>query len=129
MRTRVYLLFALSATLLFGCQRLNDERTINLSAGGIQVIEYSEPRYEQKLTIHVGSSPGAPVTVYLVRKDDSEAAQNQMDRNKAPAAPLGGKEMAEDIDLEAMVPAKTAYTLLIRADKKSTEVRVKVTGR
>ena len=128
MRVRVYLSFVLFAAATFGCQRLNDERTFHLPAGGIQSIEYSAPRFAQKLTIDV-VSPGAPVTAYVVKQDESEAAKTTMDAGKAPAAPLVGKESAEEIHLETTVPAKTGYTLLIRADKKSAEVRVKVTGR
>lgn len=128
MNFRVCLMLALFAVSPVACQRLNDERTLTLPAGGIQTIEYSAPRYAQKLTISV-NSPGAPVSVYLVKQEESETARNRMDASKAPDAPMAGKENAEEINLEAIVPATTAYTLLIRADKKRAEVRVKVTGR
>jgi hypothetical protein len=128
MRFRISLMFVLSALLLSGCQRLNDERTIKLMAGAIQAIDYGAPRYAQKLTVNV-SSPGAPVTVYIVRQEDSEAAQNKLDASKAPSDPLAGQEKAEEINLETTVPPNTAFTLLIRADKKTAEVRLKVTGR
>jgi len=35
----------------------------------------------------------------------------------------------EEITLEATVPAKTAYVLLIHSDRKKADVKVKVTGR
>jgi hypothetical protein len=131
MRVRTPSLFVLSAVLLTGCQRLNYEKTFHLEATAVQPIEFSAPTYAQKLTVQV-SSPGAPVTVYVVRvvqPEDATAAQTQMETNQAPADPLAGKEKAEEINLETTVPAKTAYMLLIRADKKAAEVRVKVTGR
>ncbi|HTU17581.1 MAG TPA: hypothetical protein VMG10_05910 [Gemmataceae bacterium] len=131
MKARVCLLLFLAAMLpplLAGCQRLNDERTFTIPPLAIQLIEYSEPRYQQKVTIHI-SSPGAPVTAYLVPAKDKDEAQKQMDNNKAPAAPLAGKEKAEEITLEATVPAKTAFVLMVRADKKKAEVHIKTTGR
>jgi hypothetical protein len=130
MKTRIALLFGCTALLLslVGCQRLNDERTVNLPLGSLSAIEYSAPRYEQKVTV-TASSPGAPVTVYLVRKEESEAAQRLVDGGKAPTTPLAGKEEAEEITLEATVPPKTAYVVILRADKKNAEVKLKVIGR
>jgi hypothetical protein len=52
-----------------------------------------------------------------------------MMENKVPATPLAGKDKAEDITLEATVPAKTGFVLLLRADKKDADVAVKVAGR
>lgn len=130
MKMRACLLLLLTAMLPLtaGCQRLNDERTVTVPTGTIHSLEYSEPRSQQKVTIQI-KSPGAPVTVYLVPKKDSEAAQNRLDQGKTPETPLAGKEKVEEATLEATVPAKTAYVLLLRADKKKAEVHVKVTGR
>jgi hypothetical protein len=130
MNARVCLLLLLAAMmpLLSGCQRLNDERTVHVTAGSVQPIEFDPPRYDQKLTVSV-HSPGAPVTVYLVRQENSEAAQNRMYQGKAPEESLAGKEKVEETTLEATVPAKTAFALLIRADKTTAEVHLKTTGR
>ena len=123
------LLFAAAMLPLFtGCQRLNDERTVSVSFADIHVIEYDSPRYDQKLTIEV-RSPGAPVTVYLVLKENSEAGQKRMNQNKAPEAALAGKDKTEEATLEGTVPAKKGFVLLIRADKKKADVHVKTSGR
>ena len=130
MKARLCLVLFLSAMppLLTGCQRLNDERTVSVSLGDPYSIEYSAPRYEQKVTIQV-SSPGAPVSAYLVAEPDRQAAQLLLNQKKTPEKSLAGKEKAEEFTLEATVPAKTAFVLLIRADKKEAQVRVKATGR
>jgi len=120
-------LFA-GALLTAGCQRLNEERTMSLLPGESKHLIFSAPAYEQKLTVQV-SSPGAPVSAWLVRESDSEAAQDQLQKNKSPDAPLAGKEKAEDITLDTTIPAKTGYILFIRAEQKRAEVKVKVTGR
>jgi hypothetical protein len=130
MSGRACLRLALPAFLLAltGCQRLNDERTVHVPAAGFLGIEYSAPRYGQKLQIQI-RSPGAPVSVYLVREEDREAAESQIAIEKAPASPLASKEKAEDINLEVEVPAKTAYAVLICAHKKDADVHVQVKGR
>jgi hypothetical protein len=130
MKTRSRRSWALLAgmLLLAGCQRLNEERTLHVTVGAVHQIDISPPRFEQKVTARI-SSPGAPVSAYLVRQADSEAAKNRMMENKAPATPLAGKDKAEDITLEATVPAKTGFVLLLRADQKDADVAVKVTGR
>jgi hypothetical protein len=119
---------ALLAVLLAGCQPLKVEKTISIFAGGVEALIFDAPRYDQKVTVQV-SSPGAPVSVYLVRESDMEKAREQMERGKAPSSSLAGKDGAEEISLEATVPAKTEYALLIRADKKTAEAKVKLTGR
>jgi hypothetical protein len=128
MTFRACLTFVLAAALLSGCQRLNYESSAKVPPFGVHRIEFDPPKYAQKITIET-HSPGSPVSVYLVRQEDSDAAQDQLDKDKTPSASLAGKDKSEDITLEATVPAKTAFSLLIRADKKSAEVRVKVTGR
>lgn len=128
MYARISWLSIVLAALPFGCQRLNYEKTFTVQATAVQAIEFSAPNYAQKLTVNV-ASPGAPVTVYVVKQEDGTAAQNRMDAGKAPENALAGKEQAEEIILETTVPAKTGYMLLIRAEKKTAEVRVKVTGR
>jgi hypothetical protein len=114
--------------LTAGCQRLNEERTLSLMPGEFKSLSFSPPSYEQKLTVQV-SSPGAPVSVWLGRESDTEAAQDKLQKEKSPDASLAGKEKAEDITLEATIPAKTGYALYIRAEQKKAEVKVKVTGR
>ena len=50
-------------------------------------------------------------------------------QGKAPPSPLAGKEKAEDISLEATIPAATGFALVCRADKKDAEAKIKVIGR
>ncbi len=130
MRTRLCLMWALLSGmfLLAGCQPLKIEKTMAVPLRGVGSLIVDPPRYEQKVTVQV-SSPGAPVSAYLVRESDMAAAQTLMESGKAPSSPLAGKEKAEDFTLEATVPAKTGYALLLRAEKKNANVKVKVTGR
>jgi hypothetical protein len=129
MNKRACLICALLAALLTaGCQPLKVEKTLSILGGGVEALIFDAPRYEQKLTVQV-SSPGAPVSVYLVRESEMEKARTLMEQGKAPTEPLAGKDGGEEITLEATVPAKTAYALLVRANKVKAEAKVKVTGR
>jgi hypothetical protein len=121
---------ALALLLAAGCrqQRLNVERTVTLEGGlGWKTLEFDPPRSEQKLTVTV-TSPGVPVNAYLVKAADAPALQTALERGQAPTSTLAQKEKAEDIMLEATVPAKTGFTLVLQSNKK-TDAKVKVVGR
>lgn len=129
MSIRAVSVSGLLAVLLLtgGCQPLKYEKSLTVDAGDIQTLTFDPPRYEQKLKVQV-SSPGSPVSVYLVRESEAQAVQQDLNFGKAPASPLAGKDKAEEITLEATIPAKTGFALVIHSKKKA-EVKVNVTGR
>jgi hypothetical protein len=121
------LLLGLLVVTAPGCQRVNHEKTYTIEPGEIKSILFDAPRSEQKVTVQV-SSPGAPVSVYLVTAADEDAALKAASRGSGPAV-LAGKEKAEDISLEAAVPAKTAYAVVLEAHAKKAEAKLRVSGR
>jgi len=130
MKTRSCLSWALLAALLLlaGCQRLDLEKTLHVPVGEVHKLFIDPPRSDQKVTAQI-TSPGAPVSAYLVLESESDAAQKKMMDHEAPAKPLAGKDKAEDITLETTVPAKKGFVLLLRSDTNDADVKVKVTGR
>ena len=118
----------LAALLLASCQPIKVEKSLSIFGGGVEALIFDAPRYDQKLNVQV-SSPGAPVSVFLVRESEMDKAREEMERGKPPATSLAGKAGAEEITLDATVPSGTAYVLLIRADKMKAEAKVKLTGR
>jgi hypothetical protein len=120
------LLLGLLVVTATGCQRVNHEKTYTLEPGEMKSILFDAPRWEQKVTVQV-SSPGTPVSVYLVPAADDEAARRAASRGGS--AVLAGKEKAEDISLEAAVPAKTAYAVVLEAHAKKAEAKLRVSGR
>lgn len=119
---------ALGMPALTGCQPLKVEKSVSVSPREVKSLILDPPRYDQKVTVHL-SSPGAPVSAYLVLESEMTAAQDLMEKEKSPVSPLAGKDKAEDITLEATVPASKGYALLIKAEGKKAEVKVKLTGR
>lgn len=113
--------------LAAGCQRLNYDKTITIDPGAPFTVNWDPPRYDQKLTVTV-TSPGRPVSAYLVKESDQEAATKALQEGKKPPAALASQENAEEINLSATIPAKTGFTLVLVSNRKA-EVRVKVVGR
>jgi len=111
-----------------GCQRLNDERTVHLDPTEIHEMEFDPPRYEQKLTVTVQSS-GFPVSAYLVRTEDKDPAITGLNKDQVLSSVLAKQEKATDMTLSATIPAKTGFTLLLKAGTKGADVKVKTVGR
>lgn len=116
--------------LLAGCrQKLDLERSLTVDVGDVQLIDIDPPRSEQKLTVTVTPS-GAPVDVYVVAADDAEAAKQALLGNKKPSKPLASKlKVSKEETLEATIPAKTGYAVILGNASKESKVSVKLTGR
>jgi hypothetical protein len=124
------LLLALFST---GCQRLNFEKTYSLRAIEIQQVSFDPPAYQQKVTVSISGTKG-PVSAYLVKSGDEPKVEAALDANRPlPTDSVFNsnvnKESAKDYSFDATVPAKVGYSLLLRAEKSSTDVKVKVVGR
>ena len=113
-----------------GCkQRLNSESTLTVGPGEVQSKIVDAPRADQQVTVTV-SSPGAPVSAYLVLEKNRQAAQDALLSGKAPANVLDGKDKTEDATLQGTVPAKEEFAVLVNnGGSKPAQVKVKITGR
>ena len=111
-----------------GCQRLEDERTVQLEGGVPKSVQYDPPRYAQKLAV-TASSPGGPVSVYLVKAEDAEAGLNTLAADGTPRDVLAKQENTREASLGADIPAKTGFALLIKGQGQAREVKLKVVGR
>jgi hypothetical protein len=119
----------LGLVLLAGCQRLTYEKDYKIDPASAQPVVFDAPQYEQKLTVEV-KSPGAPLSVYVVKSAEADKAQSALMSGKTPQGALGGKDNEENVNLQATVPAKTEFTLvLFNPGRKVAEAKVKVTGR
>jgi hypothetical protein len=110
-----------------GCQRLNYDKIVTLDPEAPFTVNWDPPRYDQKLTVTVTSS-GKPVSAYLVKESDQEAATRALQDGKMPAGVLASQENAEEIHLSATIPAKTGFTLVL-VSKRKAEARVQAVGR
>src|SRR5947209_6330543 len=120
---------ALLLLALTGCgQRLNYERTVELSSGDVQLILIDPPKREQQVSVMV-SPVGSPIDVYVVLDKDSEAGKQALLDHKKPAGSLASKTKTQEATLEATIPANSGFAILLGGASKSTRVTVNVTGR
>jgi hypothetical protein len=128
LRLRGCLLAALFLALS-GCgQRLNYETTVQLGDGEVQSLSIEPPKTEQKVSVVV-TSPASPIDAYIVLDKDKEAAKQALLDRKKPAESLAGKAKTQDATLEATIPANTAFAVLLGGANKSSQVKIKVSGR
>jgi hypothetical protein len=121
-------LLAAALLALTGCQKFSLDKEYELDVGSDQTVEVDPPSHEQKVVVTV-SSPGVPVTSYLVLKKDVEAARRALETRKAPADYLARKESAEEATLEGTIPAKNGYAVVIGGVNKKAKVRVKINAK
>lgn len=128
-RSRHGLFLAILFLALPGCgQKLDYESTLELNAGEVQSLAVDAPRREQKVSVTVTSS-ASPIDVYVVLEKDKEAAKQALLDGKQPAESLARKVKTQDATLEATIPANTKFTILLGGASKSSQAKVKVTGR
>jgi hypothetical protein len=116
--------------LIAGCQPLSYEKDYQLDTTAAIQILFDPPKYDQNVKVLV-VSPGHPVSACLVKEEDKDRAEGALNRDTEPAGALASKLKGDNFTLEAKVPAKTAYVVVVfNPDRKElASVKVKVTGR
>ncbi len=119
----------LAALLLAGCQRLNIEQTVALDPGVVKVLKVEAPTRDQKVRIDF-SSPGVPVTAWVVLGPNEAVVMEKLKTQMPPEADklLATSERAESGTLQADIPARTEYAVIVSGARKKTVVTVKITG-
>jgi hypothetical protein len=129
-RTRtVWLAIPVMALGLAGCNRpLHFDRTLSMGPGDVKSFSVDPPRREQKVTVSFKSTE-TPVDVYVLLDKDLEAASNAIQNFKAPQGVLASKMKSRDGSVEATIPAKTAFGVIVAGSNKDTSVDVKIAGK
>ena len=123
---RFGLLLFLIATFVSGCG-LNHERTIQLDEGDVREVIIDGPSRDQNVTVSVNA--GEPIDVYVVLEAELDKTRNVLMDQKAPTGPLAGKKAIQNESLEATIPAKSKFAVLLSGARKRTDVKLKITGR
>jgi hypothetical protein len=116
-----------------GCQKVTLDKEITLKPEEMPKFLFDAPAYQQKVTVTI-TPKDAGVSAYLFKDSNTDAVEKALNADKEPAADLllasqVGKKDPEPYTIEATVPAKTAYTLLVRAAAKTTGVKIKLVGK
>jgi hypothetical protein len=116
-------------TLANGCQRLNDNRTIQLEAGDVKTLNFNPPRYQQNLTLVITPS-GSAVDLYVVNASMAQKTRDALLNEKKPDRALLVKEgIAKEETLNLKVPAGTGYAIILAGARFATSVQLTITGR
>jgi hypothetical protein len=116
--------------LAAGCGKINYEKTMVVEGGDFMAISVDPPRFEQKISVTVNSS-GAPIDVYVVLEGDQNAALRIAEETLRSSKPLGsaldGKQKITDATLNATIPAKKGFSiLLLNGGTKRADVKIKI---
>jgi hypothetical protein len=116
------------ALLVPGCQRrLNLDKTVTLTAGGIEVPAIVDgPRRDQKVRVSVTSA--VPVNVDVVLEGNRAAVMEALQAGKRPTADqvLASKERLQADAVSATIPAGKEFAVVLSGATKQTEVKVSV---
>ncbi|HBI45672.1 MAG TPA: hypothetical protein DDY78_22890 [Planctomycetales bacterium] len=116
--------------LLAGCKlkRLEDEKSVMLDANiakGVMAIPVQTKDMQVTVT---ATSPGAPVTLYLVATEYANEVMSDLDRKIDSPKVLAKSGAGETVTLEGTAPANKECTVVALSDKKA-EVKAKIVGR
>jgi hypothetical protein len=120
-----------------GCQKLNVEGTAEVGMAQTKQVDFTAPAYKQDVRATIEPEK-ASISAYLVKTADAEAVVSFLDRNvgKEPPASqvLAGKtyqpkDSRQDITLEATIPSRTPYSLILCGGRNSQKVKYKVVAR
>lgn len=114
---------------LAGCNSsVNFERTLSVGPGDVPSFSVDPPRREQKVTVSFKSTE-TPVDIYVTLDKDLEAASKAIQNYKVPQNVLASKLKSKDGSVEATIPGKTAFGVIVAGAVKDTSVQVTIKGK
>ncbi len=126
---RTWLPVVLLALLLAGCNRaLNFEKKFTMGPGDVNSFTVDAPRREQHVTVSFSSS-AAPIDVYVALEKDLAIAETAIRNYKKPEGILAKLEKSSNGSLEAVIPAKADFGVILAGSIRDTAVEVKLTGK
>jgi hypothetical protein len=132
MNVRTHLACSVLAGVLTlgGCQPLNVEREYTLEGGSGKQLLLDPPKYDQNVKVEIKANKNISACIVPLAQDsDGEKAEFSLHRGKEPTGALAYKEKADAFTLEAKIPAKTGYAVVVFNPDGVAEIKVKVTGR
>jgi hypothetical protein len=116
--------------LVAGCKlkRVEDEKSVMLDANiakGVMALPVQSKDMQVTVT---ATSPGAPVTLYLVATDDVNEVMSDLEHKVDSPKILAKSGAGETVTLEGTAPANKECTVVALSDKKA-EVKAKIVGR
>jgi hypothetical protein len=112
-----------------GCNSsLSYQNQFTIGPGDVKPLRVDAPRREQQVTVTFTSS-AAPVDVYLALDKDLDNALIAIENYKKPEGILAKLEKSSNGSLQAVIPAKTAFGVIVAGSIRDTSVEVKITSK
>jgi hypothetical protein len=126
----VILGLAVLAGAATGCSKFTYEKAYLLEVGNIKMINIDAPTKEQIVKVKATSENNIPFSAYLVLENHAGEVEKDLANYKKPdkTSVLDSKEKITEATLEAKVPAKSAYAVILAGSTKDTTVHVKIEG-
>ena len=127
-RPMILVLLGLALLVPVGCQKVDYQHTISMEAGDIKSTTITAPQREQHVRVAVDSS-ASPVDVYIVLEKDRQQAIEALNKDKPLAQALASKKRVRNDTLEATIPAKNEYAVVLTGAGGPTAVQLHITAR
>ncbi len=126
---RTWFLAVLLTLSMAGCNKaLNFEKKFTMGPGEVRSFSVDAPKREQHVTVTFTSS-AAPVDVYVALEKDLENVSMAIQNFKKTEGVLAQLEKSSNGSLEAVIPAKTGFGLIVAGPIRDTAVEVKLTSK
>lgn len=128
MKAKLLLIVCVSA-LLCGCgPTLSHTKDYSIAVGEILEVPFDPITREQTIKV-VAKSPGKPIKVHVYLADDADEVNRKITLGKPADMALASQEDAEEISLQATVPAgKEVIVRLQPMGPTSADVQLEVTN-
>lgn len=115
--------------LLAGCGPvLSDQRDLTIAANEILAIPIDPISQQQTIKV-TASSPGSPIDVHIFLQEHEAAIERKITLGKPPENLLASQNDAEQVSLEATVPAnKEVIVRLQSASAKTANVHLEISN-
>ncbi len=110
---------------LVGCGKLKYDRTETLEPGDMKTYTIDGPSSQQVVRVKLKADEEVSLAVIPARDFPAPFSLDNLEKVKAYAT----KANAKEFDLEATIPAKVDFMVLVYGAKKSTPITLNIQGK
>jgi len=131
MRRLLPVVGAIALLAATGCKKINIEKSYDLEPGdnSNKILIIDPPSREQQIVVTATSSE-ANIGVLILKGNDEKAIEQKPEKLRSEGAILAEKSGEKTITLEATIPAKTPYMVMVSLmENKKSAVKLTVKGK
>ena len=115
----------LGVIALAGCSKIHEKKEFSLDTGGYKTLEITAPLSEQKVKVTLTADQAVNIYV-LLEKDMPKGKGDDFDPDMMKVTFIASQKNAKDASLDATIPAKEKYVIIVSGATKKTNVTVKI---